>query len=118
MGTKKCVQRGFGYGESEYEVSFGIAPQNGELSPSNPQTSEPFNSPFQVQNPKRTSDSNFPSNLGSVCQNLWSRGNVYPKVKGRWLNYNFSKMANSVFFDLSTVNANRMERNLVPWEVV
>ena len=30
----------FGYGESEYEVSFGLAPRNGELSPSNPETPE------------------------------------------------------------------------------
>ena len=39
---------GFGYGESEYEVSFGLAPRNGELSPSVPETPEPFNTPFRA----------------------------------------------------------------------
>ena len=36
MGTKKCVEWGFGYGESEYELSFGVAPRNEEFSPSDP----------------------------------------------------------------------------------
>ena len=36
MGIKKSVDRAFGYGESEYVVSFGLAPLNGELSPSDP----------------------------------------------------------------------------------
>ena len=48
MGNKKCVKWGFGYGESEYEVSFGLAPRNGELSPSEPKTPEPFNFPFRA----------------------------------------------------------------------
>ena len=34
MGTKKYVEWGFGYGEYEYELSFGFAPWNGDLSPS------------------------------------------------------------------------------------
>ena len=33
----------FGYGESEYEVSFGLAPRIGELSPSVPEIPDPFN---------------------------------------------------------------------------
>ena len=45
MGTEKCVEGDFGYGESEHEVSFGLAPRNGELSPSVPETPERFNSP-------------------------------------------------------------------------
>ena len=52
VGTKKCVGWGFGYGESEYEVSFGLAPRSGELSPSDPKTPEPFNSPFRARNPE------------------------------------------------------------------
>ena len=60
----------FGYGESEYEVSFGLAPRNGELSPSVPEILEPFNSPIRARNPERSSDSNSPQNLGSVGQNL------------------------------------------------
>ena len=47
VGTKKYVEGDFGYGESEYEVRFGLAPRNGELLPSDPRTFEPFNSPFR-----------------------------------------------------------------------
>ena len=65
---------GLGYGESEYEVSFGLAHWDGELSPSEPKTPEPFNSPLRAQNPEQTSDSNSPQNLGSVGQNVESRG--------------------------------------------
>ena len=75
----------FGYGESEYEVSFGPAFRNAELSPSNPETPEPFNSLFRAQNPERSSDSNSPQKLGLVGQNLGSRGNIYPAIKGQWL---------------------------------
>ena len=46
-------------GESEYEVSFGLAPLNGELSLSVPETPEPFSFPFRPPNPERSSDSNF-----------------------------------------------------------
>ena len=62
VGTKKCVEWGFGYGESEYKVSFGLAPRNGELSPSEPKN-----------NPERSSDSNSLQSLGSVGQNSGSR---------------------------------------------
>ena len=48
MGTKKCVEWGFGYGESEYAVSFAQAPGNAELLPSYPDTTEPFMSPFRA----------------------------------------------------------------------
>ena len=41
-GIKKCVEWGFRYGESEYEISFGLAPRNEELSPQDPETPEPF----------------------------------------------------------------------------
>ena len=50
MGIKKCVEWGFGYGESEYEVSFGLAPRNGELSLSVSETPEPFTSPLRARN--------------------------------------------------------------------
>ena len=72
-GYQEMCGAGFGYGESEYEVSFGIAPRNGELSPSVPKTPEPFNSPFRARNPERSSDSNASQNLMSVGQNLGSR---------------------------------------------
>ena len=99
MGTKKCVEWGFGYGESEYEVSFGLAPRNIELSPSDPETPEPFNSRFWVRDPERSSDSNSPQNLGSVGQNLGSRE---IKVNGQ-INV-FLKIANDEikFIDLPT----------------
>ena len=74
VGTKKSVEGVFGYGESEYEASFGIVPRSGELSSSDPETSEPFNSPFRARNPERGSDSNSPQKLGSASQNLGSRG--------------------------------------------
>ena len=60
VGVKKNVERGFGYGESEYEGSFGLAPRNGELSNSGLETLEPFNSPFWSRNRDRSSYSNFP----------------------------------------------------------
>ena len=96
MGTKKYVEGGFGHGESEYEVSFGLAPRNGELSYSKPKTLEPFNSPFRARNPERSSDSNSPQNLGSVSQKLGVPGHIYPEIKGQWLNwiFFFLKMAN------------------------
>ena len=70
---KKCLEWGFGYKKSEYEINFGRASRNGVLSPSDPQTPEPFNSPFRARNLERASDSNFAQNLGSVGQNLGSR---------------------------------------------
>ena len=62
VGTKKCVEWGFGYGESEYEVRFGQAPSNGELSRSDIKTTKPFNSSIRTRNP----------------------GHIYPEIKGRW----------------------------------
>ena len=70
MSTKKCVELGLGYGESEYEVGFGLAPQNRELSPSVPETPEIFDSPFRARNPELSSDLDYPQNPGSVDQNL------------------------------------------------
>ena len=67
------MEWGFGNGESEHEYSFGKATRSGELSPPEPKTPEPFYSPFRAWNPERSSDSNFPKNLGSVGQNLGSR---------------------------------------------
>ena len=73
-GYQEMCGVGFRVWESEHEVSFGLAPRNGELSPSDHETPEPFNSPFRDRNPERTSDSNSPQNFGSVDQNLGSRG--------------------------------------------
>ena len=42
MGTKKCVEWGFVYGESEYEVSSGLVARSWELSPSVPEIPEPM----------------------------------------------------------------------------
>ena len=97
MGTKKCVEGAFGYGESEYEVSFGIAPRNGELSPSVPETPEPLNSPFQARNPERSSDSNFPQYLGSVSQNLGS-GAYTPRDKRSIVKLLFLTFEEAIFF--------------------
>ena len=77
MGTKKCVEFGFGYGESEYEVSFGLAPRNGELPPSVPKTPEPFNSPFPARDPERSADSN--------SLQIWGPGHIYPEIESQWL---------------------------------
>ena len=37
VGTKKRTECGFGYGGSKYEVSFGLAHRNGQLSPFDPE---------------------------------------------------------------------------------
>ena len=80
MGTKKCVEWGFGYGESEYEVSFGLAPRNGELSPSVPETPGLFNSPFRAWNPQWSSNPNSLQNLGLVGK-TWETGAYIPRDK-------------------------------------
>ena len=73
--NKKYVEGGFEYEECEYEVNFGLAPQNGELSPSVPESTKLFNFLFRAGNPERSSDSNSPQNLGlSVGQKLGARG--------------------------------------------
>ena len=92
--TKKCVEWGFGYGKSEYEVSLGLAPRNGDLSPSDPETPEPFNSPLRERNPERNSDSNFPQNLGSDSNSdskskFEVPGHIKPEIKGQRLNLHF-----------------------------
>ena len=98
-GYQEMCGGGFGYGESEYEVSFGLAPRNGELSPSVPETQEPFNSPFRARNPERSSDSNSPQNLGSVSQNLGSWAYTpRDKLKGQWLNQLFFESGEWRFF--------------------
>ena len=96
MGTTKCEEWGFrhGVGESEYEVSFGLAPRNGELSPSIPETREPFNSPFRDRNPEQEFRFELPAKYGFGKSKLRVPGDIYPEIKGRWLNYD-------LFFDLS-----------------
>ena len=59
-GYQEMCGVGFHVRESEYEVSFGLAPLNGELSASEPKTPEPFNSPLRARNPERSPDSNSP----------------------------------------------------------
>ena len=75
MGTKKHVEWGFGYGECEYEVSFGLAPRNAELSPSDPQTPEP-GTDFRFE---------LPVKFGVCRSKLGVPGHVYPEIKGQWL---------------------------------
>ena len=70
MGANKYVEQGFGYVESEHEVSSRLVPRDGELFSSVPEIPEPFNYSFRAVNPERTTDSNSPQNLGSVDQNL------------------------------------------------
>ena len=74
VAAKTRVEWGCRYGEAKYEFSFGLAPRNGELSPSVPKTPEPFNSPFRVRHPERSSDSKARENLGLVFQNWEYRG--------------------------------------------
>ena len=89
--------------KSEYEVSIGLAPRDGELSPSDPETPEPFNSPFRGWNTGRSSDSNF---LHDLRQSVKAWG---PAAKYREINSNFVFLAFEVaklqfFFDLSFLN--------------
>ena len=65
VGTKRCVEWGCGYGESEYEVSFGLAPWNG----------------VQI----RTSSINW---CWSV--KIWVSGRTHSEKRGQWLNWMFS----------------------------
>ena len=58
---------------SKFEVRCGLAPRNGHSSPSDPEATEPVNSPFRDL--ERSSVSNFPQNLGSVSPNLGNRVN-------------------------------------------
>ena len=74
------MEWGFGNGKSEYEVSFGIAPRNGGLSPSDPQASEPLTlrsgpgtrSGLQIRTARK--------NVGSVDHNLGGRG-IYDEYR-------------------------------------
>ena len=84
MGSKKCVKWGFGYGKFEYQVSFGLAPRNGKLSPSDPERSEPLKF---VPGPEPGTDFRFelPAKFGVGRSKLGVRGHIYPEIKGRWL---------------------------------
>ena len=85
VGTKKCVEWGFGYGESMYEVVFGRVPRNGDLSPSAPETLEHL---FYVPSPDAGTEFRFKlaAKFGVGKSKLWVPGNIYPEIKGRWLN--------------------------------
>ena len=71
------MERGFRYGESEYEVSFGLAHRNGEVSTSDPKTHELLilrsgagtRNALQIQ---------LPAKFGS-------RYIIYPEIKGQGL---------------------------------
>ena len=73
-GPKKVLGRGFGYGEFEYFVRMNLAPRIGVLLPRIGQNRPSDNSPFRDRIPERSSDSNFPQNLGLTGQNLGSMG--------------------------------------------
>ena len=79
-----CVERGFGYGKSEYEVSFGLTHWYGELSPSDTETTEPFNSPFRCRNRERSSDSDSTQNMGSVYETWGSVAYSYTVTDVSW----------------------------------
>ena len=62
MGTKKCVDWGFGYRESVYDVGFGL---------------EPGTESYYLQILKHRvilTLRSWPQNLGSVDQNFGARG--------------------------------------------
>ena len=98
MGTKKYVEGGFGHGESEYELSFGLAPRNPELLPSGSKTSEAFNFPFRARNPDRTSDSISPLNLRSVGHNWGPGACIIPKDKRTKVIFLTLEASNYIFF--------------------
>ena len=66
MGTKEYVEWGFGYGKSDYEVSFRLAPRNGDLTG----TPEHCKCPFPDQDLEWSTGSRFPQSLGSVGQSM------------------------------------------------
>ena len=70
------MEWGFGNGESEYEVSFGLAPQKGELSLSVPETPELFTSPLQARNPEPGTEFRFelPAKFGVGTSKLGGPG--------------------------------------------
>ena len=72
---------GFGYGEPDYEVSFGLALRNGDLHPSGPETPEHR---FEL-----------PANIGVGRSKLWVPGHMYSEIKTEWRSL--------CFFDLSVV---------------
>ena len=82
-GYQEMCGGGFGYGESEYEVSFGLATRNGELSPSNPKTPEHFNSSFRAESEVRFE---LTAKFGVGRSKLGVPEHIYPEIKGRWLN--------------------------------
>ena len=86
MGTKEYVEGGFGYGESEYEISFDLAPRSGELWPSGPETPEPFNFPSRARNGVHI---RAPRKIWNLRVKAWGPGHINPEIKGRWLNLHF-----------------------------
>ena len=63
-----------------YEVSFGLAPRNGELSPSDPKTQEFLN----LRSGPRTRDSRFelPAKFVVGRSKLGVPTHIYPEIKG------------------------------------
>ena len=57
------------YGESEHEVSFGLAPRNEDLQPSDLETPEPF--PLQDWDPRENWDQYVKT---------WYPGHMYPEM--------------------------------------
>ena len=77
--TKKYAQWGFGYGESAYEVSIGLASRSGDtqLHP----LFRPSDSPIQLRHSEQSKDANL-QNLESVEQSLMSRS-IQKKKKSK-----------------------------------
>ena len=65
FGSVKRPKYTSGYQDTRGVVlRVGETPRNGELSPSDRKTPEPYNSPFRARNPERSSDSNSTQKMG------------------------------------------------------
>ena len=95
------MEWGFGYGESEYEVSFGLAPRNGAVSPSDSQIPDPGLFRFEL-----------PAKFGVGWSKLGVSGHMYPEIKSQWLNYYYFNFPGgeikNLFLDMSHDDENRV----------
>ena len=85
MGSKKCVEWGFVYGEPEYEVSFGLALRDGDYR-------LPFlkhRSLLTLRNGPGTRNGvqiRAPRKIGIGVSKLGVPRHVFTEIKGQWLN--------------------------------
>ena len=105
MGTKKCVELGFGYGESEYKLN--LVWHAGMESYRLPirKTPEPFISPFRAE-PGMDVKFELPAKSEVGKSKLGVLGHIYPEIKCQWLNLHFFCFRGGeiyIFFDLSIV---------------